>query len=315
MAVYLGTSLVLGTSSGVRIGKVSEAGDVQYGPLTVATPSPVQDVTFRDSFAYLSVSAGLPGGVSGAVRVDLSAEIEETGRFAYAWDAHTDSIGTATSIALVGSSVVLACDNHVFIQSATDFVSEGWLDTGRIRFGTVEPKAFRLIRTVVATNGGTAAVRVLTPDGVEHRVVDFTDDFQQDSDVAIQIPGRPVTQYVSFRLYLRPSTADTSPVISALSVKAVPASSRVRLYQYPLACFDQETDGNGQRFATEGGAYVRLSALETLEETSEPILIADNRVGETFVGQIDSVNFTATTPPDRARGNFGGLAVVQVRRL
>src|SRR5690606_24416229 len=55
MGVYLGASLVLGTTLGVRVGVVSDAGEVRYGPLTALTDAPVADVGFRDRFAFLSV--------------------------------------------------------------------------------------------------------------------------------------------------------------------------------------------------------------------------------------------------------------------
>lgn len=317
MAVYLGSTVVLGTSLGVRVGEVSDAGDLKYGPLTVSTDQPVLDVTFRDRFAYLSVTAAQPGGLSGAVRVDLSAPVGDTGTYAWAWDACAGVADTATSLCLVGDRVFIACGAIVYGQSATERVDRGWLNTGGIRYGTVEPKAFRLARMVVATNGGRAELTVLSPDGVEHRVVEFTDLFRTEDDVSVSIPGRPTMQYASFVIYLSASTTSPSatPVLSALSVKAVPAASRVRLYQFPLSCFDFETDRHGNRYGTDGGAFLRLIALEQLESKSAPIVIVDNRTKEAFVGQIDSVDFTNTTPPDGANHNFGGVATVRVRRL
>lgn len=315
MSVYLGTSLVLGTSMGVRVGQVSEGGDVQYGPLTVETQSDVLDVTFRDRFAYLTVTAGLPGGASGAVRVDLSAQVGDTGRYAWAWDAAVQSTAVATSLALVDDRVVICVGNATYEQSATEFVESGWFNTGGIRFGTVEPKAFRLVRTVVATNGGHASLTATAPDGSVHRIVEFTDSYRTEDDVAITIPGRPVNQFISITVTLSPSQDDQSPVLSALSVKAQPAGSRVRLYSYPVRCFDIETDRSKQKRGREGGAYPRLAALESLESSGHPVQVIDNRTGESFIGQIDSVDFSVVTPPDGPRANFGGVATVRVRKL
>lgn len=317
MAVYLGSSLVLGTSLGVRVGVASEGGDVRFGPLTTSTPAPVMDVTFRDRFAYLTVTAAQPGGLSGAVRVDLSAPVgdSEAPVYAWAWDAVTPSSGDASSIALVGDRVVLAVGAKLYIQGST-FVDEGWLDTGGIRFGTVEPKVFRLARTVVATNGGGASLAAVAPDGSEHRVVAFTDDFRTEEDVTVSIPGRLVNQYLSFVLRLTPNGAKTStPVLSGLSVKAQPAPSRVRLYQYPVMCHDFELTRRGQRIGAQGGAHRRLDALESLEFSGHPVRVVDNRTGEAFIGQVDSVEFSGVTAPDRSKSNFGGSALVTVRRL
>lgn len=317
MSVYLGTTLVLGTSQGVRVGQVSESGDVKYGPLSVETPTAVQDVTFRDRFAYLAVSAAQPGGWSGAVRVDLSTptDASDAPRFAWAWDVPCPVTGDATSLSLVGSRVVVAADRRTYFQDPSLSVTDGWIDTGRIRFGTVEPKAFRLIRAVTETNGGTVAIRAVDPSGTENRVVDFNDQYRTESDVGVQVPNRPINQWLSFKVYLTPSPAGVSPVLSALSVKAVPAASRVRLIQFPVQVYDQEQDRHGWSFDVDGGAFARLAALEALEESSLPILVQDHRTGEAFTGQIDSVTFSGVTAPKGPRGNFGGTALVQVRRL
>lgn len=315
MSVYLGTALVLGTSSGVRVGRASDTGDVQYGPLTVETTSAVLDVTFRDRFAYLTVSTAQDEDQSGAVRVDLSAQINDTGRYAWAFDMPVPETDTATSLALVGERVVLCAGNRLFVQSATEYVDQGRMDTGRIRFGTVEPKAFRLLRCVTATNGGEVGLTVVAPDGSEHRVVEFTDSFRTEENVPVQIPLRPVNQYVSIVVRMSPSATNATPVLSALSLKAAPAATKIRLFQFPISCFDIETDRHGNTYGTKGGAYLRLAALESLEETGRPVTVSDRRTGETFTGQIDSVDFSGSTPPSRGEDNFGGTVTVRVRRL
>ena len=317
MGVYLGSTLVLGTSQGVRVGQVSDAGDMAWGKLTVTTTSDVTDVTFRDRFAYLAVSGQHPNGASGAVRVDLSTPVDDSDapRYAYAWDAAAGT-GTCTSLCLVGERVVLCVDRRVYTQSATSYVDEGWLNTGGIRFATVEPKAFRLVRTVVATNGGGCRITVTAPDGSENRVVEFTDAFHTEDDLGLMIPGRPINQYISLNVYLTPSADKTqTPVLSALSVKAAPAPSRVRLFSLPLSVHDFETDRYGNRLGKAGGAYERLAALESLEESAIPVRIIDNRTSESFIGQIDRVDFSASLPPSKGEHNFEGVATVRIRRL
>lgn len=321
MGAYLGAYLLLGTTAGVRVGFASEDGAVQYGPLTVELDSPAMDVTFRDRFAYVTVSGGLPDGSSGALRIDLSTEVlsspdttNGTGRFAWSWDVSTGAAGECLSLCLIGQRVVLASARTVFVESATDFVDSGWLDTGRIRFRTVEPKAFRLARLVSSLNGGQVSLLAVTPAGTEHRIVDFSPDYVTSSDVAIQVPGSLLHQFMSFRITLRPSDLGASPAVSGLVVKAVPAASHVRMYQYPLACFDFER-GRYRTTGEKGSAYRRLSELEALEVNGTPVVVTDNRTGESYTGQIDTVDFSATSPPDRGESGFGGVAVVVVRRL
>lgn len=313
MGVYLGSTVVLGTNRGVRVGEVSDTGDVRYGPLSVLSSNNVADVTFRDRFAYLSVTGSLPGDRSGVVRVDLSTRVEEDGPYAWAWDVHTDDSGEATSVALVGDRVVLASGRRVYRQG-DGLVEEGWLDTGRIRFATSEPKAFRLLRSVVETNGGEVGLSVVTPDGAEHLVVNFTDLYRTEDDIPVVTVGRPVNQFLSVRVVMR-SKGSGSPVLSALSLKAVPAGSRVKLVQFPVSLYDFEELRYGDRRGVTGGAYARLRALEALEATGYPVQVVDYRTGESFSGQVDSVDFSAKTPPHGASANFEGTAVVVVRQL
>jgi hypothetical protein len=313
MGAYLGSALVLGTSMGVRVGQVSDSGDITYGPLTVQTANPVVDVTFRDRFAYLAVTAAQPGALSGAVRVDLSSEIGNTGLYSYAWDMSVPTSATVSSIALVGDRVVLCAGTRAYQQGDT-LVPEGWLSTGRIRFNTTEMKAFRRVRCDLSTNGGEAAVLAIPPDGSENLLVGFTDAYVPTSDIAVSIPGRTLVQYLDVKVRLRPNTGATaSPVVRSVSLKAVPAPTRTRLFKYPLSCFDREADRYGNEIA--GSAYARVMALESMEETGAPVPVTDMRSGETFAGQIDSVAFQAVTSPAGAEANFGGVLTVTVRRL
>lgn len=313
LAVYLGAFVVLGTTEGVRIGVSDDAGNVQYGPLTVETAEPT-DITFRDRFAYVSVTNGLPDGTSGAVRIDLSSEIDNTGRYAWAWDVSSGVVGPTDSIALVGNGVYLSVDGAVYGPSGVP-VESGYLETGKIRFGTVEPKAFRLMRLISVLNGGTISITAITPNEAEHTVINFDPSYLTSGDVGISIPGPKTAQHLSFRLYLGRSPEDASPVVNGFVVKAVPAASRVRVYQFPVMIFDYEEDRHGNKRGEVGGAWTRLSVLEGLEASGEPIQVIDQRINESFTGQIDSVDFQVTSPPDRTYNGFGGIAVVTIRKV
>jgi hypothetical protein len=315
MGVYLGTSMVLGTTYGVRISQVNGAGEVQMGPLSVETSNPAYDVTFRDRFAYVALGPDLPGGTSGAVRVDLSAPTDEQGRFAWAYDASSGSATACNSIALLGERVALVfgASGHV-LQSATNYVTQGWLDTGQVRYATAELKAFRYARMATLTRGGTVDLRAVDSAGTERGVVTFDDSYSTTDDCAINILQRPLNQFLSFRVYLSPSAAGTaSPVVTGLSIKAVPAAGKIRLFQYPLSVREREQDRWGNR--RTGSPYARLRALESLEETGVPVNVVDHRTGESYTGQIDSVEFSSNTPADSTDSGFSGVATVIVRRI
>lgn len=314
MKVYLGNVLVLGTSAGIRVGEVGADGQVSYGPLTVETANPVKAITFRDRFAYAALTAGLEDSNSGAVRIDLSVAADGADRRAWAFDMPVGTAGATTSIALVGERVVLAANRTVYLQSDTALVSSGWLRSGRIRYRTSEPKAFRLARLEVDINGGTAALTAITPGGTEVNVITFTSAFVTNSDVTIQVPNESVHQWLQFEVTITPDSTN-SPVVNALSIKAAPAPGRVRLFQFPLSCFDYEADRRGREYGYSGGAYARLVALEEAEESALPVRVVDNRTGESFIGMVDGLEFSAISPPDGDTSGFGGIITATVRRL
>lgn len=81
---YLGRFLAIGTNKGLRIGLVDDNGNVEYGPLSIVTTTPVKCLAGQDRFVYCGATNYL-SGLSGLCRVDLSAELAD-GRYAYATD-------------------------------------------------------------------------------------------------------------------------------------------------------------------------------------------------------------------------------------
>lgn len=315
MGVYLGSILVLGTSDGVRVGQVSDDGAVRYGPLSVELEHPPTDIAFAKNFAWLSTRRG---DSAAALRVDVSAPVDEAGRFAWAWDVEREGYSSgASSIAIVQGRVVLGAGGTALGETDL-FVEEGWLDTGRIRFGTTEEKAFRYARLIstLAGEGSGVGLDAITPDDNRFAVVRMDRSFSTDQDVAVMIPGKSTHSLLSLVVLLRASDDRTeSPLVTGVSLKAVPAPTRVRLVSLPLSVFDREADRYGNHTGYPGAAAERLAALERAEETSTPVRFVDNRTGEAFVAQIEAVEFQSTAPPDGPESGFGGIAVVLLRRL
>ena len=318
MSIYLGTQLVLCTSRGIRIGQAASTGEVAYGPLTLETSKVLGDIAFYGRFAYVSVTAWLPDGKSGAIRIDLSSEIGKTGLYSWAADAAVTTATSANSVCILGDGrVVLAVGGAVWLQSATVYVASGWLDTGRIRFRTIEQKAFRFARLVATLNGCSLSLTVAGPNGVQNRVADMDATFATDEDMSINIAGSSTLPYISFVVTLNAlvGAATATPTVTGLLVKALPAVSAARLIQFPLSVFDREVDRSGNVCYASGGAMARVLALEGAEESGAPQHVIDWRTGEAFIGKVEQVNFDSLAPPDRSESGFGGVAMVTVRRL
>ncbi len=103
---YLGYILI-GTSEGIRVATVDDAGSITYGPLMVETSQPCYDFAFRDRFAWCATGVD---GEAGVIRIDLGNDLGGL-RFAYANDVWTDNGITGyntTTCAFLGDTNRLA---------------------------------------------------------------------------------------------------------------------------------------------------------------------------------------------------------------
>jgi hypothetical protein len=96
-------------------------------------------------------------------------------------------------------------------------------------------------------------------------------------------------------------------------LKSVPAPKRSELVEVPLLCFDRETDRQGVRFGSVGGAWLRFQALKVLEASSATVQWRDYTSGESAEAFIEQVAFDRVTPPSRQNPNDGGIVSVTLR--
>lgn len=315
--VYLGGYIAIGTSKGVRIGVVGDDGSLQYGPLTVETSEPVRAFAARDSYIFAAVKNAATGAY-GAVRIDLGQELAPL-RFAWANDAQTTTTQEPTSLAFLGATerLFLATDGSLWGQSATLYADTGHVDSGRIRFGTTQPKAFRMASAGVRfpDAGGSMTLSTLSPEDGETTLYTYGPSSTDPGDIAIK---NTAGEYISVRLNLAASQDGTAtPIVDQWTLKAVPTPRRQRLLSYPLLCFDAEEDRYGNIIGAKGSGYAwnRYRDLEALEEKGEVVQVQDFTTGEQYPAQIDIISMRRTTPPQRQHDNFGGVIDVVLRKL
>jgi hypothetical protein len=313
--VYLGVYAVLATSAGFRVGVADNNGDIQYGPV-LFDDAPCNAIAFKDRFAYLTT---LVDGAAGLVRVDLSTIVLANSLFfPWAWDlVATGTTTTASQIAFFGNSdrVAFTNGNNTWAESTTDLVPTGYLRTGYIRYNTLEAKIFKLMQARVDTTNG----------GVTIQSVDAADNFYtigvfgQESAVPQININYPQTaqEYLGFKFTLTRSSTDATkgPLFTGYQLRSLPATPRQRLIQYPMSCFDHETDHFGVEVGFEGSAYDRMSQLELIENNGDTIQIQDFRTGESYLGIIEEMDFRNATPSDKRFSGYGGLLLVTIRTV
>ena len=320
LGVYLGTYMMIGTNKGIRVGILDANGDITYGPLTYekSDASHTTAFAFEDRFAYATLTNDIDGK-SGLIRIDLSQEIEP-GRYAYAKDLSSGATGDCRAVCFVGNTgraAFAVAASGVYFEHPTDKVATGFLDTGFIRYATIEKKYFKLIKPRFDTPMfGSCTILTKEIDGDVNSIITIANSTPAlNTDLATNI-AQPQEE-LAFRFVFNRDASDTTkgPAFDGYQVKSLPAVNRARQLTIPLVNYDFETDRYGVQNGYEGRAFVRLQELESLEAAGDTIVIQDFTTGEQVTGLIEQLSFERTTPADRRYSGFGGIVYISVRTV
>jgi hypothetical protein len=218
--------------------------------------------------------------------------------------------------------VVVTSSGALVYRHATQLEVEGWLQAGRIRYRTEEPKQFQFIDVTAAPLQGSIALDVLNEADSPIRVNIWSQPGLGALPTA-QVPTNinPL-RFISLKLTLtRAGDGISGPEVHGFQVKALPAARPQRLYQLPLKCFDIEKWATGQidPYGYEGFARDRYYALRAAEDAGGVVVLRDYRFpspqGE--LCKIEGMRFVQTYPGDPAHqaGVFGGTLIVTLRTL
>jgi len=313
--VYLGVYAVLATSAGFRVGVSDATGDIQYGPLLFRDAA-CTAIAFKDSYAYI---ATLVDGEAGLVRVDLSTTVIGSSLFfPWAWDLiAAGTAATASQVAFFGNSdrLAFATGNTIYAESTTSLVASGYLRTGFIRYNTLETKIYKLMQARIDTTNGGITIQSIDSVDTEYSIGVFA----QGSTVPEINVNYPTTaqEYLGFKFTFTRSSTDVTkgPLFTGYQLKSLPAVPRQRLIQYPVFCYDHESDKFGNEVGYEGSAYERMSQLEAIENVGDTIRVQDMRTGESYLGIIEEMDFMNKTPEDKRFSGFGGTLLVTIRTI
>lgn len=343
MGAYLGKFIVIGTNKGIRIGTIDTSGFVSngyitYGPLIVVTNGydpasgtvlnglPCRSLTFNDRFAYVTVSNYIDNGdgtySSGLIKIDLSRDF---GTLQMGWATHlrVPSTAEAVAVCVMGQTnqLVIGVKGTGVYQQTTTLVSSGYIQTGQIRYFTLEDKHFELVklRETLPIKGKIKLSSVLSTGAVTDIItVDNTFDFTQD--IAGLAQAANITPQESIALKFTFYSASGQAVgqedsFNGYQLKALPAVHRERIYTIPLMCYDFEEDRYNMVTGYDGRAIERLTALEDIESNGDVIILQDFTNNETVRGVIESISFSREAPPDRKFSGFGGVISLQFRTV
>jgi hypothetical protein len=316
---YLGAYVMIGTNRGVRVGIVDSEGNITYGPLVFEVSGNVYAFAAANNYVWVGVNAGV-GGQSGLIRINLGAPLSNGG-YAYATDLVSDgTTGAVWSVAIFddGRKAFTVEDSGLWLEHPTDLVDSGTIETGLIRFDTLENKAWKRLRLrhPEILQGDIQIARV--KETVADSLTTITEGNTEQYDYDLALVFADVSPDAAFRFNLNRNSTDatTGAVMYGYSAKALPTPTRARVIQIPILLFDKETDKLGNILGYDGYARQRLNGLETVEGQGETVIIQDFTAGgEPIEAVIEQVTFTRTTPPKSGFTGYGGIVQVIARTV
>lgn len=320
---YVGSFIGIATNKGFRVGEISSNGDIAYGPLLFEVPGGCKGVVGRDRFMWTGSQADHEGS-SGLWRIDLGSSTQEQTtraiRYAYARDIYATGItGDITSLTMYGRSdqVAFSMDGvGSYKEHATQLVSTGFLDTGRIRFNTEEPKLYKFfsLRTPSPLTG-TVGVSLLSEGGGVIPYVTYSGTNPSGTrDIATPTPPGP-QNWIALRFNLgRDADPTKGGVLNGWQVKALPGSIRQRIITQVFLLLDEEQDKGGQRIGHEGYARERLELFKQVARAGDVVLFQELQDDISTEVVIDDWEFKQLGPPGPT-GELGGYLTVVMRTV
>lgn len=321
---YVGSFVGIATNKGFRVGDIDQNGDISYGPLLFEPDGGCEGIVGFDRFFFVG-SENAHDGNSGLFRVDLGSVIQEQTtravRYAYARDIYYGGDEShISSVTMFGAS-----DRKVFTlegfgavrELATALVPNGYLETGRIRFNTEEPKLYKFfsIRTPAPLQGNVA-ISVLPEGGGEVPYITYTPTQASGiKDVAISQPAGPQNwMALKFTLF-QGSNPAFGGVLNGWQLKALPGSIRQRVITHTFLLFDEEMDKTGQRIGYDGYSRKRFEDFKAVARAGDVVLFQE--LADQFATQvvIEDWEYRQQGPPGPNGGALGGYLTVVMRTV
>ena len=280
---------------------------VKTSSVATLTTSAVHGLAVGDSIWVEGVAAVSSSVFNGQYTV---ASVPSTTTFTYSvTGADVASTAVSSATALVNKT------GTINIEAESTLRPTGYLTTGFIRYGTLEPKNFKRLLGRGDFSYGSLALDIIDRNNTEYEIITYSPTVP-----AVEVTtSQPETaqEYVAYKFIFGRDATTTSlgPTFKGYQAKATIATPRQQIMQFPLYCFDVETDRYNVQVGYEGRAFARIQALENIEKSGDVVTLQDFTTGESRQIVIEQVSFTRGTPPDRGFSGFGGILEVTIRTV
>jgi hypothetical protein len=229
--------------------------------------------------------------------------------------SYTKAATNVASTAVTSATALTNVPGYTYIESASEKATSGYLQTGFIRYNTLEPKNFKRLIGRGEFEFGSMSLQTVDKDGLAYDVVSYDASVPPVEVTTSQPAG--AQEYIAYKFLLTRDATDNTkgPTFKGYQAKATIATPRQRVIRFPVYCFDVETDKYNVMVGYEGRALDRINALETIEEDGDIVTWQDLTTGESRQVSIEQIQFTRMTPPDRGFTGYGGMLTMTVRTV
>lgn len=310
-AISYGGQVVLCTSLGIRLAALAGDGSLSYGAL-IDAPGNVRCATAEGRFVWFGWSEMFADGC-GVGRLALDTAVRPL-QPAYATDVFTtDASTTVVSVCRFNNRTVFAvASTNMYATDTGTYVDEGWVESGQVFLGTIEPKALTSIAVrcdELATSEGVS-VGVTDEQGYDFGTYATVgpDSFGLDASLVQSTDAETQVVWAKVRLTLSgPGTS--TPIVRSWRLRAFPVTPMVEEWIVPLII---------HRHVVVNDADGQLRSLDQLEQVERLITACRNnsivpyREGiRTYRVRIDKYEWDPTEWDDTS-DFFDGRMVVRL---
>ena len=229
--------------------------------------------------------------------------------------SYTKAATNVVSTAVTAATALVNETGSINIESSGTKMTDGYIQTGFIRYNTLEPKNFKRLIGRGDFTYGSMTLETVDADNTEYDVVTYDANVGPVEVTTTQPAGAQEYLAYKFILYRDATTNSLGPVFKGYQVKATIATPRQRVIKFPVFCYDVETDKYNVMVGYDGRAKDRIAELETIEQNGDIVTWQDLQTGESRQVVIEQVTFSRLTPPDRGFSGYGGILDIIIRTV
>ena len=228
---------------------------------------------------------------------------------------YTKTATNVTSTAVTSAAAIVATTGAIYVEDLTELTPTGYLTTGNIRYNTLEKKNFKRLLGRGDFTYGSMTLDTVDEAGTEYDVISY-DATVGAPEVTTSSPA-VAQEYLAYKFIMYRDGTDSSkgPKFKGYQAKATIATPRQRVMQFPVYCYDIETDRYNVLLGYEGRAFDKIRLLEDIEGNGDVVTWQDLTTGESRQAVIEQVTFTRLTPPDKRFDGFGGILQITIRTV